>query len=396
MGLREFALPDLGEGLDEAEIVAWHVGKGDRVVADQPLVSVETDKAVVEVPAPWSGTVSELLVAPGTVCAIGTPLARFDTGARHDAGAIVGELESGENLAAPEPGATAAARRPGATAASQRPDHHAPAGAAAPGAGPRAMPAARALAADLGIDLAEVEGTGPGGIVTRAGVVRLRDTATGARAEAAEGWTPLGGARRAMARTMATAAGVVPATLQDVADVTAWISPTADVLVRLVRASAAGIAASPRLNAWFDPGTLAVRLHERLRLGIAVDTDEGLYVPVISPDDPADAAAVRAGLDRLIAAVRTRSLAPADRADPTFTLSSYGSLGGRHASLVVTPPQVAILGAGSAYGTVAWTEAGPEPRTHLPLSLSFDHRAATGGDAARFMAAAVSDLSEPA
>ncbi|HXY28147.1 MAG TPA: biotin/lipoyl-containing protein, partial [Acidimicrobiales bacterium] len=174
-----FVLPDLGEGLVEAEIVEWHVVPGDHVVPGQPLVSVETDKSVLEVPSPWAGTVAQRHGAPGDLVAVGSPLVTFDEGAAPDAGAVVGHL----------------------------PEAH---------AGGRASPAVRAAARRLGVDLDAVAGSGPGGVVTTGDV----EAAAGAQHGRIE---PLRGVRRAMAAAMESAhRTVVPATLHDVADLGAW------------------------------------------------------------------------------------------------------------------------------------------------------------------------------
>ncbi|WP_249139121.1 dihydrolipoamide acetyltransferase family protein [Actibacterium sp. MT2.3-13A] len=368
MGVSEFALPDLGEGLEEAEIVEWHVAPGDHVVADQPLVSVETGKAVVEIPAPWSGTVAELKVQPGDTVAVGAPLVAFDLGARKDQGAVVGRLDSGET------GAPPVAAPPGGDTPPR-------------GAAPRAMPAARAFAQRHAIDLSDISGTGPGGVITRADVERHAAGAAG------PGWTPLEGPRRAMARNMAAAgAQVVPATIHDWADVTGWAGPGADIMARLVRAMVAAARAEPALNAWLDPQARARRLHEKVDLAIAVDAEAGLYVPVLRDAAARDAAATRAELDRLVARARARELTTEDQAGATISLSNFGPLGGTHGQLVVSPPQVAILGAGRISPRVAWGTDGPSRGQGLPLSLTFDHRAATGGEAARFLNAVIEDL----
>jgi len=364
MGLRTFNLPDLGEGLAEAEIVEWHVAEGDRVVADQPLVSVETDKAVVEVPSPWSGTVTAIRAQPGEVVAIGAPLADIDSAAAADQGAIVGELKPSP---APPPPPTMPAPERGAT--------------------PRAVPAARAKARELGVALAEVSGTGPGGAITVADVVRHAGAPGPAQGP---------GARRAMARAMARShAEVVPATLTDVADVTGWFSPDADVMVRLLRAITAAAAAEPALNGWYDPDGRHGPAPEGVHVAFAVDTPQGLYVPVLHGAEALAPAGMRARLDELVAAVRDRRLTREAQQGATVTLSNFGPIGGRHATLVVTPPQVAILGAGRAYDTVAWQDGAPVRRVALPLSLTFDHRAATGGETARFMAVVIGDLERP-
>lgn len=366
MALRTFALPDLGEGLEEAEIIEWHVGPGDRVVADQPLVSVETGKAVVEILAPWGGTVTALHAQKGNTVSVGTPLASFDLAMRADAGAIVGKLET-VPPSQPIPPASPEPANP------------------TRGAHSRAMPAARALAQRAGINLSQLDGTGAGGVIQRA------DVAAFLAAEA--GWTPLSAPRRAMARAMAAAhAEVVPATLQNWADVTGWFAPEADVLVRLVRAVVVAAGAEPALNAWFDGTRMVRQFHDHVDLGVAVDTPAGLYVPVLADAGGREAPQIRAELDRLIAAVRRRGLKREQQTPPTLSLSNFGALGGAYGVLVVTPPQVAILGAGRVETRAIWGEEGAAPRFALPLSLTFDHRAVTGGEAARFMAAVRTDL----
>jgi len=366
MAVSTFTLPDLGEGLQEAEIVEWHVSEGDRIVADQPLVSVETDKAVVEVPSPLSGTVSALYAQQGDVLPVGAALAEIDDGKRADPGAIVGDIAR----EASPPAAPTEAPPPRDRAQSDP--------------GVKAAPAVRALARNLGVALAGVAGSGPGGAITRADVEH-----------AAQG-SPQSGpsaARRSMARAMArSGAAVVPATLMDVANVTSWHAPGADVMVRLIRAICRAAHAVPALATWYDPEQAFGSAPGSLALGIAVDAPHGLYVPVIGDVATLSPDALRARLDDLIARVRDRRPQAAGRLTPSITLSNFGPLRGRHAALVVTPPQVAILGAGRVYDGVAWHDSGPARAALLPLSLTFDHRAATGGDAARFLAAAIADL----
>ncbi len=360
-----FTLPDLGEGLHEAEIVSWHVTEGDHVVTDQPLVAVETDKAVVEIPSPRSARVVRLHGGTGDRVAVGDPLVEFESAAAAaDTGTVVGTIE-----------ATAA------TAETSR--------AAAPGTGGgRMTPAVRALARKLGVDTAMVQGTGPGGAITTSDVERAAQVlAAAAPAE------PLRGARRAMAERMAKAhAEVVPATVTDEADVEAWPAGT-DVTLRLIRAVAAGCSAAPALNAWFEPETMSRRLHERIDLGIAVDLDDdGLFVPVLRDVGRRGAVELKDGLERLKGDVRQRTIPLAELRGQTITLSNFGTVGGQHAELVVVPPQVAILGVGRMTRQVV--AAAGEPAVHrvLPLSLTFDHRAVTGAEAARFLRAVVEDL----
>ncbi len=355
-----FVLPDLGEGLQEAELVAWHVGEGDHVVADQPLVSVETEKAVVEVPSPQDGKIARLCVQPGERVKVGGPLVEFEEGPRTDTGTIVGELS-----AAPPPVPPPAPEPPGV----------------------RAAPAVRALAQRLGVDLAEVSASGPGGAVTSADVERA------ARAQTAAGPVePLAGVRRAMAINMARShAEIVPATVSDEADIAAW-TPQSDVTIRLARAIAAGCAASPGLNAWYDGRTLERRLLKQIDLGLAVDTEDGLFVPVLRNIAERDAADLRRGIEQMKKDVRARKVPVAELRGQTITLSNFGMFAGRFAALVIVPPQVAILGAGRITERPVVVDGKVAAHRILPLSLTFDHRAVTGGEAARFLKAAIEDL----
>jgi pyruvate dehydrogenase E2 component (dihydrolipoamide acetyltransferase) len=361
-----FTLPDLGEGLQEAEIVAWHVSAGDHVVADQPLLSVETDKAVVEIPSPRAGHIAELHGAPGDVVMVGAALVDFEAGPAADTGTVVGEIETAPEVAQAKP--IAAPRPP-----------------AAPGV--KAAPAVRALAGRLGVDLSEVAGSGPDGAVTSADVEAAAGTP--------DNWRPLGGVRRAMARNMERAREkVITATITDDADVEAW-TPGGDVTMRLIRAMAAGCRAEPALNAWYDNDRRARVLHEHIDIGIAVETEDGLFAPVMRDVGNRDAGDLSGGFEVLKADVRARTVPREELRGQTITLSNFGMFGGRYAALVVVPPQVAILGAGAIRPHVVAVDGAPAVRRMLPLSLSFDHHAVTGAEAARFLAAAVADLDKP-
>jgi pyruvate dehydrogenase E2 component (dihydrolipoamide acetyltransferase) len=363
--VRQFLLPDLGEGLEEAEIVAWHVNEGDHVVADQPLVSVETDKAVVEVPSPRSGRIVRLFGAKGDLIKVGAPLVEFGEGPAEDTGTVVGELDRGE-------GKRATPATPGEPARAQP---------------VRVLPAVRALARKLDVDLNLVQPTGADGIITRADVERAaRSLAEAGPAE------PLRGMRRAMAQRMAAAhAEVVPASVTDEADIGDWPAGE-DVTIRLVRAIAAACKAEPSLNAWYNAGSGERRLIKRIDIGIAVDTEGGLIVPVLRNVGEREARDLRAGLNRMRADAEARSIPPEELRGATITLSNFGMMGGRFAHLVVVPPQVAIVGAGRIGERVMVHRGQPAVRRVLPLSLTFDHRVVTGGEAARFLVALKSDL----
>jgi 2-oxoisovalerate dehydrogenase E2 component (dihydrolipoyl transacylase) len=347
---RIFVLPDLGEGLADAEIVAWHVAEGDHVVADQPLVSVETDKAVVDIPSPWAGRIARLLAPPHARLAIGAALVAFGGDGAHDSGTVVGELA--ERMPVPP---------------------------ARPAARPRATPAVRALAASHGIALADLAGSGPEGEITRTDVEQAALRQSGA--------APLVGVRRAMALRMAEAGRtVVPATVTDEANVTAW-PEDAPVTARLIAALVAGCRAEAALNAAYDGAAIARRLNAEIHVGVAVDTEDGLIAPVLRNAERLGADAVGAELARLVTAARGRRLPPDALRGATVSLSNFGALGGLFAALVVVPPQVAILGAGRIRPSVTTSGGAFLAVRVLPLSLTFDHRAVSGGEAARFLAA---------
>jgi 2-oxoisovalerate dehydrogenase E2 component (dihydrolipoyl transacylase) len=362
--MRTFNLPDLGEGLQEAEIVSWHVNPGDRVVADQPLVSVETDKAVVEVPSPYAGRIAELFGGEGDLVKVGAPLVAFAEAAQTDSGTVVGQIAAGEEVAEE----VTTGERGGRTVTV------------------KATPAVRALARRKGVDLALVSGSGAEGLITAADVERA--AATLSEAGPLE---PLRGVRRAMASRMAHAhAEVVPATVSDDADVGAWRGR--DVTVRLVRAIVAGCAREPSLNVWYDSQSQGRRLHRKIDLGIAVDTEDGLFVPVLRDVATRDAADLRRGLERMKADILARTIPPEELRGATITLSNFGSLAGRYAAPVVVPPQVAILSTGRVTARPVAVGDKIEVRRVMPLSLTFDHRVVTGGEAARFLAAVIADL----
>jgi len=365
----QFLLPDLGEGLEEAEIVTWHVNEGDHVVVDQPLVSVETDKAVVEVPSPQSGRIAHLFGSKGSVVKVGAPLVEFAEGVQEDTGTVVGQLDRED------------------TTSSKRETREEPTRARSV----QVLPAVRALARKLDVDLNLVQATGPGGTVTRADVERASKSL--AEAGPAE---PLRGMRRAMAQRMAAAhAEVARTTVIDEADVDDWTKGE-DVTIRLARAIAAACKAQSSLNAWYNAQTGERRLLKRIDLGIAVDLEDGLIVPVLRNIGEREARDLRAGLDRMRADAAARSIPPEELRGATITLSNFGMIGGRFANLVVVPPQVAIVGAGRIDRRVVVHNGEPAVRRILPLSLTFDHRVITGGEATRFLMTLKSDLERAA
>lgn len=446
-----FHLPDLGEGLAEAEIVRWHVKVGDPVKVDQPMLAVETAKAVVEVPAPYSGIVTALHGKPGDVVATGAALVEFIVeGAEPKATqSLIGAQAAREStpLVAPAtadaPGqALAPAQRDTGTIVGSMPTSdeelvepslatsqaHERGGAARAGARLRAAPAARAVAKRLGIDLSRVAGTGRGGLITvddvvaatspSASVTALRSTlatqrgigvisssaasaaklAASGRGHNATAVEPekLRGLRRSMAQSMSLARdNVTSCTIFDDADLHRW-GVGQDVTTRLLRGIAVGCKAEPGLNAWLDDTAHSRLLLSRVDVGIAVDTPEGLIAPVVRDVGGRTAAQLRQDINRLKRTARDRSIGAEDLKDFTFMLSNFGMIAGRYATPVVVPPAVAILGAGRLTHDVVAVMGRIEAHLRLPLSLTFDHRSVTGGEAARFMAALLTDLEREA
>ncbi|MBC8740684.1 2-oxo acid dehydrogenase subunit E2 [Paraburkholderia sp. UCT31] len=367
--MKIFKLPDLGEGLQEAEIVEWHVRSGEDIRADQPLLSVETAKAIVDIPSPQSGRVVKLFGQVGDIVHLGAPLVAFEGAADEaDAGTVVGHMEVGQHVV-----------------------HEAPAAlGGSPGTGVgtiKAIPAVRALARKLDVDLAMVTPSGAEGVITAADVQRV------AKILAQLGPPEvLRGVRRAMAQNMARAQSeVAAATVIDDADIHEW-PPHTDVTIRLIRALVAGCSAEPGLNAWFDGHAGRRHVLEKIDLGIAVDLPDGLFVPVLRDVAHRNAADLRGGLDRMRVDIRARKIPPEELRGNTITLSNFGMIAGKYAAPVVVPPTVAILGAGRIHEQVVAVSGVPAVHRILPLSLTFDHRVVTGGEAARFLAAAIVDL----
>ncbi|MBC54332.1 MAG: branched-chain alpha-keto acid dehydrogenase subunit E2 [Gammaproteobacteria bacterium] len=376
--MRYFKLPDLGEGLQEAEIVEWHIKAGDSVEEDQIILSVETAKAIVDVPSPCAGKVLALFGGAGDQVHVGEPLLEYADAQDDDSGTVVGTVKTGSRdverdefiVGSPEASETEqhSRRDPGRVLAT---------------------PLIRALAERLDVDLAQVAGSGAHGLITSEDVekaARVRDDFGSAHT--------LKGVRRVMARNMARAhAEVVGVTLYDDVDIHAW-KQGEDPTMRLVRAIGVACREAPQLNAWFDGGKLSLRLIDRVDLGIAVDTPDGLFVPVLRDIAGRTADDLRRGLDNLRAAVKSRKIPPQEMTGATISLSNFGTIAGRYANPVIVPPTVAILGAGRLRDEVVAVDGNPAVHRMLPLSLTFDHRAASGGEAARFLAVIMRDLAQ--
>lgn len=402
-----FNLPDLGEGLPEAEIVAWHVSEGDSVKADDLLLSVETAKAVVEVPSPYTGVVKRLHASAGDVVETGAALIDFEDAsgepaqetkkpaareepaaeaeARQDAGTVVGNVQSGSEVVADTGIPGRRRRRTGRV---------------------KATPAVRAEAKRRGIDLTEIAPSGKNGQVTMDDLEQRKEPGrrtrpaatrpTGTRPAAAAGQSePLRGPRRAMAQSMTlTRDEVALCTLFDDADIEEWLDKR-DFTARILRALVAGCAAEPALNAFYDAQNASRQLESRVDVAMAVDTEDGLIVPVIRNIEQKSLEEIRESVGRLKEATRTRTVSPQDMLNYTITVSNFGMMAGRYATPLMVPPTVAILGTGKLQHDVVAVMGGMEVHRRMPLSLSFDHRCVTGGEAARFLAAVIDDLESP-
>ncbi|TAN05005.1 MAG: 2-oxo acid dehydrogenase subunit E2 [Rhodanobacteraceae bacterium] len=443
---KTFHLPDLGEGLPDATIVEWLVKEGDSVKLDAPLVSMETAKAVVEVPSPYTGKVLKFHGAAGDVITTGAPLAEFELDPK---GKQRAENAAGGHHQAPAPAPTVAA------APAARADEGTVVGAVASSnevraervgnaGGVKAVPAVRAMAKKLKVDLARVQPTGAGGVVTLQDVKSAAASGTASLAapsgRGGEGsgvsgpssalpspspgrrreeqhstlshagrpmrTTPptvhasgqpeqLKGVRRNMARVMQQAnAEVAQTTIVDDADLHQWLGKQ-DITVRTIRAIVAACTVEPALNAWFDGKNLTITRHPNVDLGIAVDTPDGLFVPALRNADMLDARGLREGINRLRAQVEDRSIPASELTGYTISLSNFGMFAGRYGTVVVVPPCVAIVGVGKLSHDVVAVMGGIEVHRRLPVSLTFDHRACTGGEAARFLKAILDDLALP-
>jgi pyruvate dehydrogenase E2 component (dihydrolipoamide acetyltransferase) len=446
-----FDLPDLGEGLPDAEIVRWFVKVGDVVEAEQPIVEMETAKAVVEVTSPQSGRIIKLHGQEGDVIETGTPLVTFGNAEEFRSAQESSPLqeETGEtesrvqtdkiSFSAPvvalarklkvdlgklaeikgKQAITLSDVRQAAeeqTALLETPSKAAPVEnvtgsntiAIDFGKGVRAAPRVRSTAKQSGLDISVLKSTGHQDNVTLKDIHNKRvhrpaTQATGPgeyrlpqRTQEVTGKPmPIRGDRRSMALNMAKARDTTVNTMiTEKADISAWPEKT-DVSVRLLRAVTAACMVEPSLNAWFNGEKLERTLHTVVNIGIAVDSPHGLSVPVIKGAEKLSNEELRAELNRLREAVYSKTIKPQELQDATITLSNFGMIAGLFATPIVIPPQVAIVATGRIMEELKLTDQGIVNARYIPVSLSFDHRGATGGDAARFLAAFVADLSLP-
>jgi 2-oxoisovalerate dehydrogenase E2 component (dihydrolipoyl transacylase) len=398
----DFLLPDLGEGLEEAEIIAWHVQVGDHVDVDQPIVEVETAKAAVEVPVPFAGAVAKIHAAPGAVVAVGQPL--ITIAADDPATETSGNVLIGYGTAAPSRGSARAARRSRRAA---KPVPAAAAGSAATSSrhGPVAVisPLVRKIARDAGLDLTGVTGTGPSGLVRREDVRKALTQRAGpkpaaaatAAAPPAEKRIPLRGARRAAADKLSRSRREIP-------EATVWVDVDATGLLEARRALNAtasqqpvsllalvarfallGLRQYPELGARIDGDAIVIPGH--VHLGFAAQTGHGLVVPVVHDAHRLSTRELSAALTARTAAARDGRLTPADLSGGTFTVNNYGVFGVDGSAAIINYPEVAILGLGRIIDR-PWVVNGQVlVRKMGELTLAFDHRVCDGGTAGGFL-----------
>jgi 2-oxoisovalerate dehydrogenase E2 component (dihydrolipoyl transacylase) len=457
--LKEFRLPDVGEGLTEGEVLTWHVQVGDTVAVNQIVVEVETAKAAVELPIPWAGVVTALHAQPGVTIDVGAPLLTVDcapsdvvsgvpyspldatpedvvpveetVGARPEADLV----PSGPPPAARREAVlvgygvreAAVTRRP--RRRSSHPGSIGPAGPA-PHGRTHAKPPVRKLAKDLGVDLSGVTPSGPGGTITRedvlaraplsdvagviahappddsalTGEVMLAPSVDGERRE------PVRGIRKHMAEAMVRSAFTIPhVTVWAEVDVTRTVRMTRrlretpgfnDVrvspLLLVARGVLLAIKRNPDLNAVFDADAQEVVYRDRVNLGFAAATPRGLVVPNIKGADRLSLPELAAALDALVRTAREGRTAPADMANGTFTITNVGVFGVDGGTPIINPGEAAILAVG-AFREKAWVHKGRvKPRWVAELTVSFDHRHIDGSMGSRFLADVASVLEDPA
>ncbi|MDD3581925.1 MAG: dihydrolipoamide acetyltransferase family protein [Desulfobacca sp.] len=393
----EFKLPDVGEGLTEGELLAWLVKEGDQVREGQPLARVETDKAVVEIPAPQDGVVLKLLFAEGATIEVGEVFVILGEPGEQPAPGpptgvgVVGELEE----APPEP------TEPPAT----------------PKKAVLATPVVRKLAKDLGVDLTQVKGSGPEDRILEADV-RQAAAPTPPPVHKVRKYdlygyiehVPFKGMRRTVARNVSRAfQSTVPVTAMDEADITELfalkqrerqIAQSRGIHLTLlpfvIRAVIPALKAQPFLNATLDDQAEEIILKKYYNIGIATDTPEGLMVPVIKNAGDKNILELASEIQQLAAQARDRSIDIADLQGGTFTITNYGAVGGLWGTPIMNYPEVGILGVGRRQELPRWCQDQVQIRQILPLALTFDHRVIDGGQAARFLRQVIDHLEDPA
>ncbi len=366
-----FKLPDLGEGLPEGTIREWFIKEGDYIQADEPMVSIETAKALVEVPAPHAGIIAKRFAQVDETISTGAALVGFevtDKTSSNDnsdtSNTVVGHIEMTDQVV-PQ-------TRISATSANL------------------ATPSARALARKAGIDLSSIESEHSP--IRSTDIEQYLNTLDQTHT-AINDMQPLTAQRKAMALAMtASQQNIALTTLCDEADISHWTNYSSMTL-RMIRALSKAIQAEPILNSHFDAQSFSYKSFANLNLGIAIDTPNGLFAPVIKHANQLNQTELKAAITQFKTQAENHTIAAKDLHGATITLSNFGTIAGQFATPMITPPQVAILAVGRSKTQPTFASNKVVAQTVLPLSLSFDHRLVTGGEAARFLKALLDDLS---
>ena len=378
--MKLFKLPDLGEGLPDAEIREWYIKAGDDITVDQPMVAMETAKALVDVPAPFSGKIEKLFGEVGDTIETGHALVGFEGEGdaeleKQDTGTVVGEIKSSNKIL--EEIAIGITTQP---AAQQQ---------------IRATPNVRAFARNVGIDINTITPKGE-----RIMIQDIKDAMghpTISTVDAPVTMTDpnmqkLSNARRAMAMSMAKShQEIVPVTIVDDADIYLWQGKH-DITIRLIRALQTAVEQEPMLNISFDGPSMSYKLNEKINLGLAIDSPHGLFVPVLKDIQAKSDQELRQMINEFKQQAQSKSIRPDDLRGATIMLSNFGSLAGRYANPIIIQPMVAIIGIGKKRDSVVAHNGNAEIHPIIPISVSSDHRAVTGGEAARFLFAMISAL----
>lgn len=416
MGIFAFKLPDIGEGVVEGEVVEWMVAVGDTVKEDDPILSVMTDKATVEIPSPTDGVVKSLVGEPGTILAVGQVCIEFETDGEgtpvEEAPAPVEEVV--EEAPAPEPQPVKAEVATPAPTPAPAPT---PVVVAAPGARPLASPAVRQRARESGIDLSTVAGSGPAGRITHGDLDSWKDAgspvaAAGPSRAARTGTTevPVIGLRRKISESMTASYTTIPhfSYFEEV-DIThldelrvhlnstrAEGQPKLTYLPFIMQGLVKALGENPVCNALFDDEKGVVTRHDAIHLGIATQTDRGLYVPVVKHVEAQDVWQSASEMQRVSQAARDGTAGLAELSGSTFTITSLGRMGGLGATPIINKPEVGILGVHNAVDTPVVRNGQIVIRKMLRLSSSWDHRVVDGWDGAMLVQRLKALLENPA
>ena len=395
--MQQFKLPDLGEGLQEAEVIEWLVKEGDQVKTDQLLVLVETAKAVVELPSPIDAKISKLCASVGDMVHIGEPLVEYEgdeykkkSPSSNQSVSVVGELQTSDDvnldenfIAGSSTSVNTIERKLNTT--SQNSVY--------------APPSIIAFAKKLGVEQ-ELKQSFFGDL-THKDLIKIFEEKyqldKGGDAKQADfdnKLIKLTGAKKVMAQTMSKSWQQVPAvTLFDDADISGW-GIKDDITLRLLQALIKACKANPLFNAWFDEENLTIQTFKDINIGVAVNIDDGLYVPVIKKAQDLTNKEVKHQLSSLIEQVKTKKIPPQKFLGATISLSNFGTLSGRYATPIVVPPQVAIVGVGKIREEAVVRDNSVVIGRILPISLSFDHRAASGADASAFLEEFIAEVQQ--